>query len=119
MSNWYPDGIFPLGTDTTVYQAEVFAVLQAAYTLAPMHVAEASIDIFVDSLSTVQALGSAVRGNQQMCECCMVLNSLALQHAVTLHWIPAHCGYLGNETADGLAKEAAETQFLGPEPVIL
>ena len=30
---------------------------------------------------------------------------------------PGHCKVPGNETVDGLAKKAASTMFIGPEPV--
>ena len=32
-------------------------------------------------------------------------------------WVPGHCGVPSSETVDGLAKKAANTSFVGPEPV--
>jgi len=46
------------------------------------------------------------------------LNTLACSSSVTLHWIAAHRGYVGNETADRMAKEACVTRYLGPQPSI-
>jgi len=37
---------------------------------------------------------------------------------VQLLWIPGHSNIEGNEIADGLAKQAAITDFTGPEPVL-
>jgi len=37
---------------------------------------------------------------------------------VRLLWVPGHCNIEGNERADRLAKQAAETYFTGPEPVV-
>ena len=37
---------------------------------------------------------------------------------VSLHWIPAHCGYPGNKYVDGLAKKGSEMTFVGPQPSI-
>jgi hypothetical protein len=51
-------------------------------------------------------------------ECAAALNNLSRNRALTLHLIPAHKGYSGNEHVYWLAKEAAKTPFIGPEPSI-
>ena len=35
------------------------------------------------------------------------LASLSRSYGITMQWIPSHCGVLGNETADSLAKKGA------------
>ena len=47
-----------------------------------------------------------------------VLHVLSLHNSVRLLWVPRHCNIEGNERADRLAKQAAETYFTGPEPVV-
>ena len=37
----------------------------------------------------------------------MALNTLGESNEITLRWIPAHCGYEGNELADQLAKRGS------------
>ena len=43
------------------------------------------------------------------------LVDLAAQTALTLQWIPAHCGIRGNETADRLAKEGGQLEQLNKQ----
>ena len=46
------------------------------------------------------------------------LQSLSIQNCVRLLWNPGHSNIEGNEMADNLAKQAATTNFTGPEPVL-
>jgi hypothetical protein len=42
------------------------------------------------------------------------LSALASHNEVTLMWVPGHCGILGNEKADELARQGAAKPLLGP-----
>ena len=44
------------------------------------------------------------------------LSSLLERHTVTFHWLEGHAGHPQNERADVLAKEAASTRSLPPDP---
>jgi len=46
------------------------------------------------------------------------LQNLSVGRSIQLHWIPAHCGFEGNESADVLAKRACKDPFIGPLPSI-
>jgi len=45
------------------------------------------------------------------------LQVLSVHNGVRLLWVPGHYSIVGNEQADQLAKQAAATGFIGPEPV--
>jgi ribonuclease HI len=38
---------------------------------------------------------------------------------ISLYWVKAHAGNIGNERADALAKQGAATSIVGPAPFIL
>jgi hypothetical protein len=42
----------------------------------------------------------------------------ATLNEVTLIWVPAHYGILGNEMADRLARQASAMPLFGPEPAL-
>ena len=45
------------------------------------------------------------------------LRKLSTFNSVRLLWVPGHNNVPGNEMADELAKQAAASEFIGPEPV--
>ena len=51
-------------------------------------------------------------------DCTKELNKLSRHNKVTLQWIKAHVGHLGNEKADELAKKGALAKVSGPEPFL-
>ena len=56
--------------------------------------------IICDSQAAIRAINSTVIKNSTTLEATMALNTLGESNEITLRWIPAHCGYKGNELAD-------------------
>ena len=107
---------FPLGSLTTVFQAEIVAISAAAEKLLELEVKGKKITFFVDSQSAIMALEKFITKNCLVKQAKENLNNLGLQNRVFVQWIPGHEGHLGNEVADRLAKRGANEIFWGPEP---
>jgi len=81
-----------------------------------LHRNNSSIAICSDSLSSIQAVSAAKVTTGTVADAMQALKTLAIYNSLRLVWVPGHCGVEGNERADLLAKEAASTPFIGPEP---
>ena len=72
----------------------------------------------VDSQAALRALSSQKVTSRLGVECLDTLSALASRNEVTLVGVPGHCGVLGNEKADELARQGAAKPLLGPEPAL-
>ena len=95
--------------NSTVFQAETFAVEQAAKLQTENGTKSKTIIINCDSQAAIKAsnnttIKSKTTQNARNNE----LHKLGQDDHVLLRWIPAHKGYLGNEKADELAKKGSE-----------
>ncbi|XP_059091313.1 uncharacterized protein LOC131886882 [Tigriopus californicus] len=94
-----------LGDDNSVFQAEVFAITNAARSLlASSTEAHKIIDFYIDSQAAIKAIGKISSISKVVEECINTLNSLGVNNMVMLHWIKAHVGHDLNEKVDALAK---------------
>jgi len=81
-----------------------------------LHRNNSSIAVCSDSLSAIKAVSAAKVTTGTVADAMQALKTLAIYNSVRLVWVPGHSGVEGNERADLLAKEAASTPFIGPEP---
>jgi ribonuclease HI len=106
---------FSLGKYATVFQTEIYAILQYAYENIRRAYKHKWILIFSDSQAALKALSSLKVMSRLVAECLDALSVLANQNEVILIWVPGHCGIPGNEKADKLAQQGAAMMLLGPE----
>ena len=104
---------YRLPNGTTVFQAEITAIAKAAEMLTGLQDGRVKyVKIFVDSQAAIRAVGNAKVNSRAVAQAIDNLNRLAgCTVSVTLVWIPAHKGHLGNERADVLAKEGSKTSI--------
>jgi len=99
-----------------VFQAEVYAILTCANSLQSEQ--DASIAICSNSQAALKALHSAKTTSSLVAETKSALKRLSVFNRVRLLWVPGHSNIPGNEVVDALAKQAATSAFVGPEPAI-
>jgi len=95
-----------LNDDVTIYAAEMTAINMVLQWLVTLEKLPTTV-IFSDSLSSLQSL----RGNKHSSRPnLMTTRQLldAVSDNVTLAWVPGHSSISGNETVDGLAKNATQ-----------
>lgn len=97
--------VLPLGKYSTVFQVEVFAILNCVNSLQTE--SESSIAICSDSQAALMALKSAKTSSKLVAETTKALKYLSVYDSVRLLWVPGHSDVPGNEVADVLAKQAA------------
>jgi ribonuclease HI len=105
-----------MGHWPTVFQAEIFAILECVDVCLRRKYKHANICIFSDSQAALKALCACKCSSKIVWECILSLRRLCQTNTVNLYWVPGHCGIEGNEMADNLAKLGSNSQFVGPEP---
>jgi len=108
---------FSLGRYTTVFKAEIYAILACAHEIQSQYRSEKPVSICSDSQAALKAL-QAVRTSPLVRQCPEALNDISARHVVGLYWAPGHAGVRGNEIADVLARGGSALGFLGPRPVL-
>ncbi|XP_048478485.1 uncharacterized protein LOC125488864 [Plutella xylostella] len=97
-----------LSQHCTVYQAELLAICRATRIIRDRR--ETSFGIYSDSRSALETIVNSNAPHPLAAETRSNLSHCKSQNKlVSLFWIKAHAGLEGNEQADKLAKEAAQT----------
>lgn len=107
-----------LGTDISVFQAEVLAISICAKYCLENDYSDRRINICSDSQAALKAVESWHFSSKLVLECRNALQELSRLNVVTLLWVPGHSNILGNEEADHLAREGSSSPFIGPWPSI-
>lgn len=97
---------FGLPNYCSVFQAEIFAVTQAAKTVRNKGLAPCNLTFFVDSLAAIKAIESNTVKSKCVGECRKSLR-LIRQHNIKLCWVPGHSDVPGNERADECARHGS------------
>ncbi|XP_028174320.1 uncharacterized protein LOC114362934 [Ostrinia furnacalis] len=105
-----------LGKFASIFQAEVYAIIECAEANLRKNYANHIIYINSDSQAALLALNSNLITSKLVENCMSRLNTLGERNRVTLRWVPGHAGIEGNENADELARAGAEGTQYGPEP---
>jgi ribonuclease HI len=93
---------FPLDKFATVFQTEIYAILQSAHENIRAY-RNKWIIIFSDSQATLRAPVAPNVTSDLVAECLNALSGLAGLNA----WVLGHCDILGNEEGDRLARRAS------------
>lgn len=96
---------YTLNINNTVFQAEIQAIQQALNWLKTNNITHA--ELHTDSLASMHALNKTKQKDPHVATTQRILESLSNTTNLTIHWVAAHKGNLGNETADLAAKDAA------------
>ncbi|KAJ8914920.1 hypothetical protein NQ315_016074 [Exocentrus adspersus] len=108
----------PLGRYTSVFQAEVYALLQCARENNLRAYRNKRINILTDSQAALKGLRNHKVTSRLLWECWEELSDLARHNRVVLLWVPGHSGIKGNEKADELARKGSSVSYIGPEPAV-
>jgi ribonuclease HI len=109
---------FSLGKFATVFQTEIYAILQCACENIRRAYRNMRILIFSDSQAALTALVGPKVKSHLVAECLNALSGLAGRNEVILAWVPGHCGIPGNEEADRFTRQASGLPLQGPEPAL-
>ena len=96
--------------------ADVFAVGKTSTFLVDNKIEGSKIMNNCDSQAAMKSIYSTVIKNSTTLEATMALNTFGESNEITLRWIPAHCGYEGNELVKRGSNNDRATRIKLPMP---
>ena len=106
------NGHFYLGTNATVFQAEVIAIQKASTWLHSQNFTNTVITIHSDSQASLAALDKVTINSETVLKCTEALNDLGKNNKLNLKWIKAHVG-IGRPTLE----KVRNSYLLTPIPI--
>lgn len=110
---------FRLPNTATVFQAELYAIFQAAIFLqSECNNDNVTCQFFSDSMSALMALRATEIISSLVLNTIQALNKLSESGpSIFLYWIRSHSGNVGNEEVDSLAKAATTLSVVSHVPL--
>lgn len=110
---------YKLPSTTSIFTAEVYAISRSLQVIEDINTTNQKYVIYSDSLSAITSIRNIYPKLQIIQEIQNQLNKLKLENniQITLTWVPAHIGILGNEKADIAAKDASINSPTQPVPI--
>ena len=81
---------------TTVFQAEVYAILAYVHEIETQDQPGKYVSICSDSQAALKALQAAKTTSTLVQQCQQALSGISTRHTVRLYWVPWHAGVRGN-----------------------
>jgi ribonuclease HI len=81
-----------LGRYTTVFQAEVYAVLAFVYKIQTQFRPEKYVSICSNSWAALKVLRASKRKSPLVQQCQKALNDISTRCTLGLYWVPGHAG---------------------------
>ncbi|KAJ4439812.1 hypothetical protein ANN_07940 [Periplaneta americana] len=101
-----------LGYGTTSFDGEIIAISESIRNLLCYINTFKNAVILSDSKAAILSIVSKHSPSSQTAEITKMLSHLiSLNKIIVFQWIPSHCGILGNENADALAKKGSTATY--------
>ena len=109
---------YPLEINTSVSQAEIYAINACLGENVRMGVKNARIVMLSDSQAVIKVLSTKSISSALVKECLSNLNALIKYNTVVIGWVPGHKGVPRNEAGDKLARKGSTAPLPDPGTAI-